>query len=34
MIVVSIILGLCFLALIGVVIWGIADVVLDKFIEE
>lgn len=34
MIFASVILGLCFIALIGIVLWGIADIVLDKFIEE
>lgn len=34
MIVASVILGLCFITLIGVVLWGLLDIVLDKFIEE
>lgn len=34
MIAVSIILALCLLALVGIVLWGLADIVLDKFIEE
>lgn len=34
MIVVSGIIALCFLALVGFILWGIIDIVIDKFIEE
>lgn len=34
MIVVSVILALCLLGLVFFVLWGLCDLILDKFIEE
>lgn len=34
MIVVSIILTLCLLGIVVFVLWGLCDLILDKFIEE
>lgn len=31
---VSIILAVCLLGIVGFVLWGLCDLILDKFIEE